>query len=49
MLLQVSFWENSGSWDMAQNSLRQSGLQDFSINCRTLKLAVSHKEVNEIN
>ena len=24
-------------------------LQDFSINCRTLKLAVSHKEVNEIN
>ena len=24
-------------------------LQDFSINCRTLKLAVSHKEINEIN
>ena len=42
-------WENSGSWDMAQNSLGQSGLRDFSINCRTLKLAVSHKEVNEIN
>ena len=24
-------------------------LQDFPINCRTLKLAVSHKEINEIN
>ena len=24
-------------------------LQDFSMNCRTLKLAVSHKEINEIN
>ena len=24
-------------------------LQDFSINRRTLKLAVSHKEINEIN
>ena len=24
-------------------------LQDFSINCRTLKLAVSHKEINGIN
>ena len=24
-------------------------LQDFSINCRTLNLAVSHKEINEIN
>ena len=24
-------------------------LRDFSINCRTLKLAVSHKEINEIN
>ena len=24
-------------------------LQGFSINCRTLKLAVSHKEINEIN
>ena len=24
-------------------------LQDFSINCRTLRLAVSHKEINEIN
>ena len=42
-------WENSGSLDMAQNSLAQSELQDFSINCRTLKLAVSHKEANEIN
>ena len=42
-------WENSGSWDMARNSLAQSELQDFSINCRTLKLAVSHKEVNETN
>ena len=42
-------WENSGSWDMAQNSLGQSGLQDFSVNCRALKLAVSHKELNEIN
>ena len=42
-------WENSGSWDMAHNALGQSGLQDFSINCRTLKLAVSHKEINEIN
>ena len=42
-------WVNSGSWYMAQNSLGQSGLRDFSLNCRTLKLAVSHKEVNEIN
>ena len=24
-------------------------LQDFSINCRTLKLAVSHKKINETN
>ena len=24
-------------------------LQDFPINCRTLNLAVSHKEINEIN
>ena len=24
-------------------------LQDFSINCRTLKMAVSHQEINEMN
>ena len=41
--------ENSVLWDMAQNALGQSGLQDFSVNCRTLKLAVSHKEIKEIN
>ena len=40
---------NSGSSYMTQNYLGQSILQDFSINCGTLKLAVSHKEVNEIN
>ena len=42
-------WGNSHSRYIAQNDLGQSGLQDFSINCRTLKLAVSHKEINEIN
>ena len=42
-------WENSGSCDMVQNALGQSGLRDFSSNCRALKLAVSHKEVCEIN
>ena len=34
---------------MAQIALGQSGLPDFSISSRTLKLAVSHREVNEIN
>ena len=42
-------WGNSHSRYIAQNALGQSGLQDFSINCRTLKLVVFHKEVNEIN
>ena len=38
--------ENSGFWE---NALSQSRFRDFSIYCRTLKLAVSHKEANEIN
>ena len=40
-------WENSGIWDMAQNALGQPDAGFF--NHRTLKLAVSHKEINEIN
>ena len=48
-LSKFHIWEMSGFWDMVQNVLGQSGSQDFWINCRTLKLAVSHKEVNEIN
>ena len=49
MLEQIPYLGNSDSQYIAQNALSQSGLPDFSINYRTLKLAVFHKEVNEIN
>ena len=41
--------ENSGSYNMDPKCSWSIRLQDFSINCRTLELAVSHKEINELN
>ena len=41
--------ENSGSYNMDPKCSWSIRLQDFSINRRTLELAVSHKEINELN
>ena len=49
MLEQISYLAKFWFLRYDPKALGQSGLWDFSINCRTLKLAVSHKEINEIN
>ena len=41
-------WESSGS-EIWPKMLLANQMAGFLINCRTLKLAVSHKEINKTN
>ena len=49
MLEQISYLEKFWFLKYGPKCSWPIRLQDFPINCRTLNLAVSHKEINEIN